>query len=241
MIMGIKKFFILFLLLLCFTFSNAQNFGLSFSYFIPKNGYFSTPISPFSIRGLGFDFNRYLALEAGASLYRMSGLNMKDLPFESKEPMVGPNFTIFVPVELVLQFTGAKAELDLKAGAFGFFGFSQKLNYGNIDRAIRDYEGWQVVNSDFKFRNKPGWGYHVGSEFTFYLRPDFGISIEANYLIGESALPLTGTYTGGGPNALETVSADYDDAKIDFTGMEFSIGLIFKSNAGPKKPKKRKR
>jgi hypothetical protein len=241
MIMGIRKFFILFLLLLCFTFSNAQNFGLSFSYFIPKNGYFSTPISPFSIRGLGFDFNRYLALEAGASLYRMSGLNMKDLPFESKEPLVGPNFTIFVPVELVLQFTGAKAELDLKAGAFGFFGFSQKLNYGNIDRAIREYEGWQVVNSDFKFRNKPGWGYHVGSEVTFYLRPDFGISVEANYLIGESALPLTGTYTGGGPNALETISVDYNNAKIDFTGMEFSIGLIFKSNAGPKKPKKRKR
>src|SRR5687768_12900178 len=79
----------------------AQDFGLSFSYFLPKNGYFSTPISPFSIRGLGVDLNRYIAIETGASLYRMSGLNLKGLPFESKSPLIGPNFTILVPLELV--------------------------------------------------------------------------------------------------------------------------------------------
>lgn len=237
-----KKFIFILALSLVPGWINAQSFGLSFSYFIPKNGYFSTPISPFSIRGLGVDFNRFLALEAGASLYRMSGLNMKGLPFESKDPFVGPNFTVFVPVELVLQFKGQKAELDLKGGLFGFYGFSQKLNYGNIDRAIRSMEGWQVANSDFSYSNKPGWGYHAGTELTFYLRPDFGISLEANYLIGESALPLTGSYTGGGPDGITTVQANYEDAKVDFTGMEFSIGLIFNSgNAGPKKPARRKR
>jgi hypothetical protein len=219
-----------------------QSFGLSFSYFIPKNGYFSTPISPFSIRGLGVDLNRFVAIEAGASLYRMSGLNMKDLPFESKDPFVGPNFTIFVPVELVFQFKGKAMELDLKGGVFGFYGFSQKLNYGNIDRAIRQMEGWEVANSKFSFSNKPGWGYHAGTELTFYLRQDFGVSLEANYLIGESALPLKGSYAGGGPNAVSTVEANYPDAKIDFTGMEFSIGLIFNSgNTAPKKPTRRRR
>ncbi|HEY8512790.1 MAG TPA: hypothetical protein VIL31_12610, partial [Cyclobacteriaceae bacterium] len=55
----------------------AQDFGLSFSYFLPKNGYFSTPISPFSIRGVGVDITNFLAVETGASLYRMSGLNVK--------------------------------------------------------------------------------------------------------------------------------------------------------------------
>ena len=117
----------------------AQDVGLSFSYFIPRHGYFSTPISPFSIRGIGFNMNRYLALETGASLYRMSGLSMTGLPFESQEPLLGPNFTIFVPVELVLQFVGKQAKFDIKGGAFGFFGFDQKLNYGNIDRAIRQF------------------------------------------------------------------------------------------------------
>src|ERR1700712_1937899 len=86
--------------------ASAQSVGLSFSYFIPRNGYFSTPISPFSLRGVGFNLNRYLAIQTGASLYRMSGLNMLGLPFDSKDPFVGPNFTLFVPLELVLQFKG---------------------------------------------------------------------------------------------------------------------------------------
>lgn len=240
--MQFRTFALLLIMILASQLVRSQSFGLSFSYFIPKDGYFSTPISPFSIRGLGFDINRFVALEAGASLYRMSGLNMKDLPVKSKDPFVGPNFTIFVPVELVFQLKGKSVELDLKGGVFGFYGFSQKLNYGNIDRAIRAMEGWEVANSKLSFSNKPGWGYHAGTELTFYLRPDFGISLEANYLIGESALPLSGSYIGGGPAALSTRSVDYPDAKIDFTGMEFSIGLIFNSGSqGPPKPARKRR
>src|SRR6478736_3138456 len=109
--------------------AQAQNMGLSFSYFIPKNGYFSTPISPFSIRGIGVDLNKYIALETGASLYRMSGLNVKDLPFESKEPIGGPSFTIFVPAELVFKIIQARqVQFDIKGGGFFFYGFAQKLN-----------------------------------------------------------------------------------------------------------------
>ncbi|SKC58503.1 hypothetical protein [Ohtaekwangia koreensis] len=218
----------------------AQQFGLSFSYFIPKNGYFSTPISPFSIRGLGFDINRFVALETGASLYRMSGLNMKDLPFESKDPLIGPNFTIFVPVELVFQLKGQSVEFDIKGGVFGFHGFGQRINYGNFDRAIRSYEGWLVANSDLNFKNKPGWGYHGGAELTVYVTDQVGVSIETNYLVGESKFPLKGSYTGGN-TTLETKPVDYADAKIDFTGLEFSIGLIFNSGGGPSAPKKMKR
>ena len=73
---------------------------------------------PFSIRGLGVDLNRFIALETGASLYRMTGLNMKGLPFESKDPLLGPNFTILVPGELVFQLKGNGIELDLKGGGF---------------------------------------------------------------------------------------------------------------------------
>ena len=200
--------------------------------------------SPFSIRGLGFDINKYLALETGATLYRMSGLNMKDLPFESKDPLVGPNFTIFVPVELVIQLKGSNVEFDIKGGAFGFYGFSQKINYGNFDRAIRAYEGWQVANADFSYGNKPGWGYHGGAELTIYVTNSVGVSLEANYLVGESQFPIEGNYVGGGPGELETMPVDYKNAKIDFTGMEFSIGLIFSNNGGgnaPPKYKKKKR
>lgn len=209
--------------------AQAQEFGLSFSYFIPRNGSFSTPISPFSFRGLGVDLNKYLALETGISLYRMSGLNMKDLPFESRNPLVGPNFTIFIPAEFVIQFKGRKAQFDIKAGGFFFHGFDQKINYGNFDRSIREMKGWDVANADLTFKNNPGFGYHFGGELLFYVNRQFGISIETNYLAGQSKFPITGSYTGGtlaGPLATEEV--DYDKGKIDFTGLEFSIGVIMR-------------
>src|SRR5690606_11501275 len=194
----------------------------------------------FSIRGLGVDLNRYIAIETGASLYRMSGLNMKDLPLETKDPLVGPNFTIFIPAELVIQLKGAQVEFDIKGGGFFFYGFDQKLNYGNIDRAIRDLEGWSLANADLTFDNGPGFGYHGGVELTVYVTSQVGVSLECNYLVGQSNFPLKGSYTSGG-DIIETRTVDYTDAKIDFTGLEFSIGLIFSSGGGGAPPKAKKR
>jgi hypothetical protein len=206
---------------------SAQEVGLSFSYFVPRNGYFSTPISPFSIRGIGKDLNRYMAIETGASLYRMSGLNIIGASFESKKPMTGPGFTVFVPLELVFQFKGKKTELDIKGGGFGFYSFWQKLNYGNIDRAIRDANDWTVANTDLSFKNKVGYGYHVGVELTFTVTRQWGLSLEANYLMGSSKIPLSGTVAYSDSNGVfGSQAVDEPDAKVDFTGFEFSIGII---------------
>ena len=235
-----KKCFYIFIFLFSLTLTGvAQDFGLSFSYFLPKNGYFSTPISPFSIRGLGFDLNRFIAVQTGASLYRMSGFNLKDLPFKSKAPLIGPNFTILVPVELVFQLKGSVVEFDVKAGGFAFYGFDQRLNYGNLDRAIRAAESWQVANSAFSFDNNPGFGYHGGVELTVYVTSQVGVSLETNYYVGEAKFPLSGSYTGGNAT-IETIAANYEGSRIDFTGLEFSIGIIFSSgNAKPPSRKKR--
>ena len=221
------------ILLLCYFSAtlHAQNVGLSFSYFVPSHGQFSTPISPFSIRGIGFSFTNHLAFQTGASLYRMGGLSVKDTPLTNNESFIGPNFTVFVPAELVLRFTGQRVSLDIKGGGFFFYGFDQNLNNGNIDKAIRSLEKWTVANSDFTFQNKPGVGWQAGVELTVKVTSQLGISIETNYLAGQSGLPLTGTYTGG-VSTLETKSIDYKDAKVDFTGLEFSIGLIFNSGSG---------
>jgi hypothetical protein len=228
-------------LLLSGTTTQAQQFGLSFSYFIPKNGYFSTPISPFSIRGVGVNLTNFLALETGASLYRMSGLNIKDLPFESKEPLLGPNFTLFVPAELVIMLKAGQVEFDIKGGGFVFYGFAHKLNYGNFDRAIREYEKWDVANADFTFGNKPGFGYHAGAELTVYVTSQVGVSFETNYLVGKGSMPIEGSYTGGTSGALETVAVNYKDANVDFTGLEFSISLLFDTGGGPSAGKKKRR
>ncbi|MBX2917250.1 MAG: hypothetical protein KF856_18425 [Cyclobacteriaceae bacterium] len=208
----------------------AQDVGLSFSYFIPRNGYFSTPISPFSFRGVGVNLNRFIALETGISLYRMSGMNMLDLPFDTKDPLLGPNFTLFVPAELVLEFKGKQAEFDIKGGGFAFYGFDQKLDLGNFDRAIRVYEGWEVANSDLSFKNNPGFGLLAGVELTLPVTRQFSVSLEINYLMGTAKFPLSGSYIGGTTlGGLQTIDVDYKDAKVDFTGLEFSIGITFGS------------
>lgn len=142
--------------------------------------------------------------------------------------MTGPNFTAFIPAELVLQFKGSNVQFDIKGGGFFFYGFDQRIDYGNMDRAIREFVGWDVVNADLSFKNHPGYGLHVGVEFTTYVTRQFGISLECNYLNGMSKFPIQGTYTGGtmlGPN--QTLNADFPNAKIDFTGLEFSIGILF--------------
>ena len=154
-------FFLCFILLLA-PGLRAQDFGLSFSYFIPKNGYFSVPVTPFSFRGVGLDFNRFSGVETGFSLYRMSGMAVKGLPFESKDPLIGPFFSLFVPLDLVLKISFDNQVVKLKGGGFAFYDFATKINYGNLDRGLKDYLGWQVLNSDFSIRNNLGYGYRFG-------------------------------------------------------------------------------
>ncbi|ELR73568.1 hypothetical protein C900_02653 [Fulvivirga imtechensis AK7] len=158
----------------------------------------------------------------------MSGLNVKDIEdFKTEDPILGPNFTILVPVELVLQFVGRGQEFRIKGGGFGFYGFDNKLNYGNLDKAIRKYEGWDVANSAFDFDHGLGLGYFFGAEYIIFVTRQWGLSLEANYFVGDAGLGLKGSYTGGmmtGP--LETKQKDYADSKVDFTGLEISIGII---------------
>lgn len=236
MIQKTKALTIVFILLA--SWAQAQQFGLSFSYFIPKNGYLSTPVSPFSIRGVGFNLTDFLAIETGGSLYRMSGLNLKDLPFESKDPLIGPNFTLFVPAELVVMLKAGRIEFDIKGGGFFFYGFDHKINYGNFDRAIRTHENYAVLNSDLSYGNNPGFGYHGGAELTIYLTQQVGVSFETNYLVGQAKFPIEGTYTASNGATIENGVIDYNDAKIDFTGLEFSISLLFDTGGGPAPGKK---
>lgn len=243
--MKTKSISITILIFIACSTAGAQDFGLSFSYFIPKNGYFSTPISPFSIRGLGVSLNRFVGIETGASLYRMSGLNLKDLPIESKDPLIGPNFTLLVPLELVVGIKSNRVEFDIKAGGFFFYGLGNKINYGNLDRAILSSlePEWSVANASVDFKSNPGFGYHGGAELTLYVTSQVGVSLETNYFVGEAKFPISGSYAGNGSQGpLETEDFDFADAKIDFTGLEFSVGLIFSSGGGGKaKPKRRRR
>jgi len=206
--------------------AHTQDFGVSFSYFIPKNGYFSNPVTPFSIRGVGFDIGRHFAIETGGSLYRMAGMNVTGLPFESKEPLMGPLFSVLVPLEGVIQFYAGKSVFRIRGGIYGFVNFSNRVNAGNFDRAYAEAFGYELVNSNLDFENKPGWGYHFGGEWVIYLTDRFGLSFDVNYFIGDSKLALAGdiTYSDGGAPITEQVS--FPDSRMDFTGLELSVGVL---------------
>jgi hypothetical protein len=208
---------------------HAQDLGLSFSYFIPKNGYFSVPVTPFSLRGVGFDLNRFFAIESGFTLYRMSGMGVKDLPWESTNPLIGPFFTLMVPVEGVISFNFNNSAIKLKGGGFVFYNFGTNINEGNLDRELRQYLDWEVLNSDFSVNNNVGLGYHFGLEYILYFSSKFGLSFEAYYLSGNSPLDMKGSYVGipNDGDFLTQETVEYPDAKLDFTGYEFSIGVLF--------------
>ena len=207
----------------------SQDFGLSFSYFIPKNGYFSVPVTPFSIRGVGFDINRFFAIESGFTLYRISGMGVKRLPYESKTPLIGPFFSLMVPLEAVITFNFDNQAFKLKGGGFLFYNFDTNINEGNLDRELMEYLDWEVLNSDMSVTNNIGYGYHFGAEYIIYFSKKFGVSLEAYYLSGSSPLDMKGTYKGIPENGDMIVEepADFKDAQLDFTGYELSIGILF--------------
>jgi len=211
------------------TTAKCQDVGLSFSYFFPKNGDFSVPVTPLSIRGIGFDFTSFSGIETGVSLYRMSGMNIKDIPFSSDKALVGPFFSILVPVELVIFAESRRATFKIKGGGFAFYNFDTKLNEGNIDRALKEELNWEVINTDFQVDNTIGLGYLFGGELVYYINKKLGLNMEIQYLIGESDLNMQGTYTGlpSENEGLQTVEVSYPDSKLDFTGFEISLGAIF--------------
>ena len=208
--------------------ASAQNVGVSFSFFFPKNGHFSIPISPFSLRGVGVNLNRYVAIESGFSLYRMSGMNVTDVPFETKDPIIGPTTTLLVPLELVLQFAGTSQEFRIKGGGFVFYNFYSRLLNGNLDAALRDYVMWDVLNSNFDYDNNIGWGYQMGVEYIVYITQQFGLTFGASYFVGGADLNLGGSYSGGiDGGIIQSASDTFPESRLDFTGWEISVGALF--------------
>lgn len=204
-----------------------QDLGMSFSFFFPRNGYFSTPISPFSIRGLSINPTRYFSFETGFSLYRMSGMNVTGLPFESKDPLMGPMFSLFVPVTGVLEAQAKNIAFRVKGGGFGFYNLDNRINYGNLDHNLADYYGWSVANADFSFDNKIGFGYLIGGEIIIYFTRQFGMNFEVNYLSGGSDVNFRGLIAGANTSGLDMRDVSYTDSRLDFTGWEITIGLLF--------------
>lgn len=199
--------------------------GVSASFIIPKNGYFSAPVSPLSVRGLGLSFG-LLGIETGASLYNMPGLPMSGLPFEADEPLTGPHWSILVPLQLSLTLDSDALSVKFLGGGFGMGHIAPRINYGNMDRAIREYEGWDVANADLDVENKIGFGWIAGVELAFHVSSKFSIITEVQYLKGDSGAAITGEYSGGSiGGSIENRTVDYPEAVTALEGVEISLGV----------------
>ena len=222
-----NKIFLVVLCLNFFSIWSARSQGVSFSYLIPKNGYITAPISPFSIRGIGV--GEVLGIETGFSLYNIPGLAMENLPFSYDKPLTGPHFALMIPADIYVKFPIEKMSLKFMIGGFGWWNIGQRINEGNMDRAWRSFEGWEVLNTDFQLKNKLGYGWLGGFEFQFPFSREVKLSIEANYLRGSSKTMLKGSYSGvkDSNSQLITKEVDINNASTVIEGLELSFGAIF--------------
>lgn len=201
--------------------------GVSFSYLIPKNGLLAAPVSPLSIRGIGFGAGA-VGFETGFTLYNIPGLSMEELPFESNKPLVGPHFATMVPAQLALALDFDGFRIKFLAGGFGFYQLFPRINEGNMDRELLKYESWDVATSDLSMENKIGGGLMGGIEFSFPINNRTSFSTGVQYLSGRSASAIEGSYSGGvNGGIISSREADFPDAKTLFEGFEISFGVNF--------------
>ena len=223
------KRIILFVLLVCSISLQTKSQGLSFSYLIPKDGYLSAPVSPFSIRNVGLDFG-LVGVETGFTLYSIGGLGMSGFPFETNRALTGPNFSLLVPLQLTLGVDTKFVSWKVKGGGFAIYHIDPRLNEGNLDREIREFEGWEVANSDMDLENNLGFGWMAGTSFEFHVSSKFSLTAGVSYLKGHSDAPLSGSYSGAAlGDVVETVNTSYPDSQIDLEGIEVSIGVSLKN------------
>lgn len=220
-----RKHFIIIISLLILSISKdllAQ--GISFSYLIPKNGYLSAPLSPFSIRGVGI--GGFIGAETGFSLYSIPGLPMKDLPFKTDKPLSGQSWAVLVPAQVTISKSLGKVGFKLLGGGFGILNLNSRVNKGNLDRAIVQYESWDVATSKVSQSTKPGLGWMAGTELEFKVNRKFSITAEVEYLKGSYESRLKGSYAGGQiGQPIETKDFNFSKAKTSFEGVEISLGV----------------
>jgi hypothetical protein len=202
--------------------------GVGVGFFIPSTGYVASVSGPLSLRGVGFTINKLFTVQTGFTVYSMPGNAVTHMPFKAKEPLFGASTTLLVPLEFGLGTRIGDVSISGSAGGFLFYNFTHRLDKGNFDRAISEYEGWDVANADLNYTNRPGYGYITSFEIEYHVNKKLGIYVQYSYLDGESVLELNGNYKGGnlGGTIIEKTAA-FNDARLSIKGSELGIGVHF--------------
>ncbi|MDD2385966.1 MAG: hypothetical protein PHP52_04215 [Bacteroidales bacterium] len=203
--------------------------SVGFSYFFPKNGYFSNPIAPINI-SLPIKFGKYLQISPGIGLSNIGGMSMSGFPtqYKSNIPLVGSfqSFEINVLPGFVLPFKNIKFEIS--GGGFAFTSFNTKIIYGNFNNMIAQANNYDFVNTNVSIdKDFFGYGFIFGSKISFRVRNSVWGYIGANYYMGSQKMALEGNYTAVKNNLITSHDFSFPETKILYHGLQISVGAIF--------------
>jgi hypothetical protein len=229
------KIAVLSLLLLFLAVFTVQSIGVSFSYFLPRNGMFSHPVPPLSFRDIGIDVGSYLGIAASLSLYSMRGMGITDAsgtPIDTGGPIVGPFLSVVSSAVGKLILPLEQLEFEASGGVFGCYNIDPPLMTGKLDRYLATSTGttYESTTSSVSAGGRWAWGWVFGGKATYLVKGQIGVALGANYYLGGGALKLSGSYDayddgGAGYVAGLDLPSNLQNARIDFTGLEIILGV----------------
>ena len=234
------RFVILLLCFLMFAVLAGHTVGVSFSYLLPRNGWFSHPVPPLSLRNIDLSFGRYLGVGGSVSLYNIRGMGIKDSddnPIDMTDPLVGPFLSVLGSAVAKVFLPIRDLELQVSGGLFGCYNIDPPLMTGSLDRYLATATSgvtYEAVTSTVSSAGRWGWGFVFGGSTTYYIKGQIGISVGANYYIGGADLKLSGSYDAydeespGTPLDNEPLPDTLKNARLDFTGLEIVLGVDVK-------------
>lgn len=218
-----KKFILLILISCFFGMEKTQaqsEISAGLSLFVGKNGNYGLEVIPIPTQmNIGFGTNTNLHL--GYALYYMSGMNVKDFPFEMDSspfnPFFSHNFTLGLEQEI--KMSGWK--LEVEGGAFWALNNNSGLDKGNMDRALQAWLGSGPDFYDYEYESKTVKGFYAGLKIVVDLNDSMGIFVAGRYMQGKGDMSLTAQ-----SESVADRTFDFDELIVDYTGIDFSIGVV---------------
>jgi len=223
------------LLLLLLTVFTAQGLGVSFSYFLPRNGIFSHPVPPLSVRDVGIDIGNYLGIAGSLSLYSIRGMGIKDSggePIDTGGSLVGPFLSVLGSITGKIRVPVNNWEIEAGGGIFGCYNIDPPLVTGTLDRylaAATPADSYEAVSSSVSSAGRWAWGWVFGGKATYFVMGQLGIAVGANYYLGGGDLNMSGSYDAydAGIQVLdnEPLPINLQNARLDYSGLEIVLGV----------------
>jgi hypothetical protein len=222
--------------------ASVSSIGITMSYFLPRDGRFSHPVSPLSVRDVGVSLGRYFGLAGSLSLYGIAAMGITDAegtPLELGGPGVGSFKSILgslvgkiiIPIK-VRQVV--KLELVGRGGVFGCYNIAPPLMTGAVERYLAETAPggpYEAVEASITSEGRWGWGWLFGGSATYYISSQVGVSLGALYYLGGAPLKLSGSFdaynTGGQAADDASLPSVLQGARLDYSGLELLVGVSF--------------